>query len=209
MHLNRFIREHLFRFRLLYKHLTVGLQEKDAWSPANTEQQQYRVSGWLVLNLEGLGFKSWPGYLLLWSWLLVIFLNTVTCEGVAWLILMGSGLDDWIYWHFFTITSRVNYNSSVSDCLRLPSFLTGLRVSSLPLWRMTNEESLPNEFLNFLTDELRLTYERTLLSILMCPLFRTSGEPNRDHQLEQFAVILLLFVFCPLLRSVATCYYAT
>jgi hypothetical protein len=29
---------------------------------------------------------------------------------LAWLIIMGSGFDDWVYWHFFTIT--VNYNSS-------------------------------------------------------------------------------------------------
>jgi hypothetical protein len=32
--------------------------------------------------------------------------------GVAWLIIMGSGLDDWIYWHFCTIT--INYYSSES-----------------------------------------------------------------------------------------------
>jgi hypothetical protein len=31
-------------------------------------------------------------------------------SGVRWLIIMGSGLDDGIYWHFFTITT--NYNSS-------------------------------------------------------------------------------------------------
>jgi hypothetical protein len=28
---------------------------------------------------------------------------------------MGSGFDDWIYWHFFTIT--VNYNSSHTELL--------------------------------------------------------------------------------------------
>jgi hypothetical protein len=31
---------------------------------------------------------------------------------VPWLIITGSGLDDWIYWHFLTIT--INYNSSQS-----------------------------------------------------------------------------------------------
>jgi hypothetical protein len=37
-------------------------------------------------------------------------------SGVPWLIITGSGLDDWIYWHFFTIT--INYNSSQScECL--------------------------------------------------------------------------------------------
>jgi hypothetical protein len=30
--------------------------------------------------------------------------------GLAWLIITGSGLDDWICWHFFKIT--VNYSSS-------------------------------------------------------------------------------------------------
>jgi hypothetical protein len=44
-----------------------------------------------------------------------------------------SVLDDWIYWHFF-----YNYNQlqqlTINDCRR--------RVSSLPLWRMTNGESL-------------------------------------------------------------------
>jgi hypothetical protein len=34
----------------------------------------------------------------------------VTYSGLAWLIAVGSGLDDWVYWHFFTIT--VNYSSS-------------------------------------------------------------------------------------------------
>jgi hypothetical protein len=34
---------------------------------------------------------------------------------LAWLIIMGFGLDDWIYWHFFTIT--VNYNSSHIELL--------------------------------------------------------------------------------------------
>jgi hypothetical protein len=55
--------------------------------------------------------------------------------GFSWLIITGFGLGDWIYCHFFTIT--INYN-----CLRLALFLTGLRVSSLLLWRMKNEESM-------------------------------------------------------------------
>jgi hypothetical protein len=46
-------------------------------------------------------------------------------SGISWLIITGSGLDDSIYWHFFTITT--NYNSSQS----MAQFLTGLRVSSL------------------------------------------------------------------------------
>jgi hypothetical protein len=27
-------------------------------------------------------------------------------RGLAWRIIMGSGFDDWIYWHFFTITAH-------------------------------------------------------------------------------------------------------
>jgi hypothetical protein len=38
--------------------------------------------------------------------------NIVMYRGFAWLIIMGSGFDDWIYWHLFTIT--VNYACSQS-----------------------------------------------------------------------------------------------
>jgi hypothetical protein len=38
--------------------------------------------------------------------------NIVTYMALAWLIIMGSGFDDWVYWHFFTDAS--NYNSSHS-----------------------------------------------------------------------------------------------
>jgi hypothetical protein len=47
---------------------------------------------------------------------------------------MGSGFDDWIYWHCFTIT--INYYT------RLAPLLAGPRTSSLPFWRMTNKEFL-------------------------------------------------------------------
>jgi hypothetical protein len=187
---------------------------------------------------------------------------------------------------------------TINNCLRLAPFLIGLRMSSLPPWRMTNEESLPNEFcwastwvesyvttdgpsanlpwnkasiwwlrpdyyycqtvagllmwgalsdermgMSFtisagprqgshsrvqvpwdsrpyftLTDSrlplssppttCRATVEvidpastRELLRILTCPPFTTSGEPNRDHNLEHSVVVLLLFVFCSLLRK--------
>jgi hypothetical protein len=36
--------------------------------------------------------------------------QTVTYSRLAWRIIMGSRFDDWIYWHFFTIT--INYGSS-------------------------------------------------------------------------------------------------
>jgi hypothetical protein len=34
-------------------------------------------------------------------------------------------------------------------------------------------------------EERRLTYERILMRSLTCPLFIASGEPNRNHHLEQ------------------------
>jgi hypothetical protein len=40
-----------------------------------------------------------------------VTVHIVTYSGFAWLIIMSSGLDDWIYWHFFTIT--VNYDESL------------------------------------------------------------------------------------------------
>jgi hypothetical protein len=41
---------------------------------------------------------------------IVLFTYIVTYSGLAYLIIMGSGFDDWIYWHFFAIT--VDCNSS-------------------------------------------------------------------------------------------------
>jgi hypothetical protein len=53
--------------------------------------------------------------------------HIVTCSGLKWLIIMGSGFDDWIYWHFFTITT--NYNSSHIELL-LNSLAVELRLLS-------------------------------------------------------------------------------
>jgi hypothetical protein len=46
--------------------------------------------------------------------------------------------------------------TAYNHCLRLAPFSTGLRVLSLPLWRMTNEESLATEL-----SWTELTYKRT------------------------------------------------
>jgi hypothetical protein len=61
--------------------------------------------------------------------LLVEYIVTYTV--LAWLIIMGSGLGDWIYWHFFTIT--VNYNSHTFNSFWMPhdSCLTNLYEESL------------------------------------------------------------------------------
>jgi hypothetical protein len=61
--------------------------------------------------------------------------------GFAWLVTVGSGLDDWIYWHFFTIT--ISYGQLIiNDCLQLTPFLTEPRASSRSLWQMMSDESL-------------------------------------------------------------------
>jgi hypothetical protein len=69
--------------------------------------------------------------------------NTVTYSEFAWLITVGSGLDDCIYWHFFTITINCDSSQSttVYDSLHsllnyecLPSaWLTWFRFTSRPL----------------------------------------------------------------------------
>jgi hypothetical protein len=109
-----------------------------------------------------------------------------------WRIIMGSGSDVWICWHFFTTT--INH-----DCLRLAPFLAGLRVSYLPRdWLVSDLRighffsfrcplvntpqliaELLNCLLNSLTNEsLEFTNEVS---------FVTTGGPNSRHHTEQFA----------------------
>jgi hypothetical protein len=104
--------------------------------------------------------------------------------GVPWLITTGSGLNDWICWHFFTIT--LDYSQlqqlSLNDCLTLAPFLAGLRVSSLLLWRVTNEES-PATQLSWTELTSRRTEYRSLSRTvrLLLRLFAGAGTclPNR------------------------------
>jgi hypothetical protein len=42
---------------------------------------------------------------------------------------VGSGFDDWVYWHFFTIT--FNYNSSHTELILNDECLTNLSEESL------------------------------------------------------------------------------
>jgi hypothetical protein len=41
--------------------------------------------------------------------------HIVTCKGLACRIMVGSGFDDWVYWHFFTTT--FDYNRSRIELL--------------------------------------------------------------------------------------------
>jgi hypothetical protein len=95
-------------------------------------------------------------------------------SGAPWLIIRGSGLDDWIYWHFFTIT--INCNSSQSTTAQ-HSLHSSLDYECLLFccdeWWMKNHLRLN---CNELFSERRLT---NALS------FITQGEPQRDHYLQQ------------------------
>jgi hypothetical protein len=93
--------------------------------------------------------------------------DTVTCTWLAWRIIMGSGFDECVYWHFFTIT--INYNSSQLMTVH-DSFLSLLDHDRLlfhyshievpwttsyltnPSWRISDclERRLANEFLKSL-----------------------------------------------------------
>jgi hypothetical protein len=53
----------------------------------------------------------------------------VMYSGLSWLIIMGSGFGDWVYWHLFTIT--VNNNSSHIELLLNDVCLTSLSEESL------------------------------------------------------------------------------
>jgi hypothetical protein len=62
------------------------------------------------MNISFLPLKENITYMLL-----VFTYNIVTYKGLAPLIIMGSGFDDWVYWNFFTIT--VNHTSSHNEFL--------------------------------------------------------------------------------------------
>jgi hypothetical protein len=81
---------------------------------------------------------------------------------------MGSGLDDWIYWHFII---TINYDSSQSVTVYDS------------LHSLLDHESLLNR-----CDEWRTTNHCSHIELS----FKTSGEPNRGHHLEEIVVILPL-----------------
>jgi hypothetical protein len=108
-----------------------------------------------------------------------------TYSGLAWLIIMGSGLYVWIYWHFFTIT--INYNSSQS--MTVYGSLHSL---------------LDYECLLFHCDERRTINHCSHIELLLNAVWRISRDwylldwttigPNVDHHLEQFLCYSVLSV---------------
>jgi hypothetical protein len=87
--------------------------------------------------------------------------HIVTSQGFAWLIIMGSGFDNWVYWHFFTIT--VNYKSSHIELL-------------------LNDVCVTNALCRISDSCLNLSNSR-INSLLYLP-----SSPNISHHVEQLIV---------------------
>jgi hypothetical protein len=62
--------------------------------------------------------------------------NIFTYFWLAWLIIMGSRFDDWVCWHFFTIT--VNYNISHTELLLNDVCFTNLCEEALTDLNLSN-----------------------------------------------------------------------
>jgi hypothetical protein len=136
-------------------------------------------------------------------------------SGVPWLIITGSGLDDWIYYHFFTITLNYNqwlpktrstpywttsvFSSTVSDLVLIYESVTSSAsvvhwtLHSWALNSITNDGSLANELWALLRRN-----GRTLESIT-CPPFITLR--RTEYRSPSQTVSLLFFVY-PFLRNV-------
>jgi hypothetical protein len=115
---------------------------------------------------------------------------------------MGSGICDWIYWHFFTIT--INYD--ISQPMTVSDSLHSLLDQSVFSSTVTNDErriSAPT--LNSLNDVCQTNLCLNSPSVLACPPFIISAEPNRDHHFQQFTLLLAY----PLLRELCVNSVAT
>jgi hypothetical protein len=99
---------------------------------------------------------------MVWNVLAIIFSkhDTGMYSGLAWLITMGSGLGDWIYWHFFTIT--IIYDSS----------------QSMTVYN-TLHSLLDHECLLFHCDEWLLTHWTTLNDVCLDESFLQSESFGR------------------------------
>jgi hypothetical protein len=102
----------------------------------------------------------------------------------AWLKIIGSGFDDLVYWHFFTITRTFNYNSSHIELLN-NICLTNLY-----------EESLIN--LGLVSINLKFTNELP---------FITAREPNSDHPRAPLLLFINALSRKPCVNSEATVWF--
>jgi hypothetical protein len=94
-------------------------------------------------------------------------LHIVTYKGFVWLITMGSRFDDWVYWHFFTIT--LDHNSSHIELL-LNICLTDLYEESLMNLGLISRSALP--FITFTRPGWKSLSPRVPLLFFMNPLSR-------------------------------------
>jgi hypothetical protein len=86
--------------------------------------------------------KGTSEYLLSFPFLLALE-NIVTCSMFACLMITGSGVDDFIYWHFFTITTTYNSSQSMTVYDSLHSLLDyECLLFHLYEWRTKNHCSL-------------------------------------------------------------------
>jgi hypothetical protein len=101
-----------------------------------------------------------------------MFTDIVRYKWFAWLIIMGSGFDDWIYWHFFTIT--INCNSSHSQLL-LNVCLTNLSEES-----QTNISLISDGF------ESKSGSKVTLRLVVYRQSLRLAIKPFETHAMDLF-----------------------
>jgi hypothetical protein len=102
----------------------------------------------------------------------------------AWLIIVGSGYDDWVYWHFITIT--INCNSSHIDLLLNDICLLNLyedsltalesELESLHDWRFTaNQFVLATIPLGLRPEFFFLNWTLAVVVRIWLPLWREDG----------------------------------
>jgi hypothetical protein len=119
--------------------------------------------------------------------------------GVPWLIITGSGFDDWIYWHFFTIT--INYNSSnrwASKTRSIPYWTTSVfssAVSNLVLiYESVTSSASVVRWLTLHSGTLdSLTNVKWLNSLSDQP-FITRGQTDERSQPRTIHLLLRIFV---------------
>jgi hypothetical protein len=97
-------------------------------------------------------------------------------SGVPWLIIMCSGLDDWIYWHLPLQSLITAHNQWLPKTRSFHYWTTSVFSSTATDLDLIYESatSSTNAF-SFTDESWRLTQSIT------CPPFITWGEPNKDH----------------------------
>jgi hypothetical protein len=115
-------------------------------------------------------------------------LNTVTCWGLAWRIIVASRFDDWIFWHFFTIT----FDSDSLQSMTVYDSLRSLLYHDLLLfqrdeWRTKNSRShlelLWRTFISRMNVEVRarVRVRVTIRLAIYRQSVRLGAEPLETH----------------------------